>query len=106
VFDRWLRSGDQQAPRPGSLWQATGSPQVGAGIPARDSILAPPQPRDDERATLAAATELLRHGAAVAGKAVKLAGYLRRPLQGVPTATPAGAEQAQPHEPASTSECA
>jgi NAD(P)-dependent dehydrogenase (short-subunit alcohol dehydrogenase family) len=41
--DRWYRSGDEPAGRPGSLWVAPLRPQASGGIPARDSLLAPLQ---------------------------------------------------------------
>jgi hypothetical protein len=43
IVDRWYHSGDEQAPAPGSLWQAPPVPQTSGGIPSRASILAPLQ---------------------------------------------------------------
>jgi NAD(P)-dependent dehydrogenase (short-subunit alcohol dehydrogenase family) len=76
VFDRWLHSGGETAASPGALWQPTGKPQVGAGIPARDSVAA----ASGARARVAAVGALLRHFGVVALKAAGRRRELRRPL--------------------------
>ena len=80
VFDRWLHCGDERAPGPGALWQARERPQIGAGIPARDSVLAAVGDGGPRR-RLGAAVRLLAHLGASARKAVRLWPALRRPLR-------------------------
>lgn len=43
VIDRWYRTGEQEAPQPGSLWRSPDAPRVSGGNPSRDSLLAPLQ---------------------------------------------------------------
>ncbi|MBD0283727.1 MAG: hypothetical protein ICV69_16290, partial [Thermoleophilaceae bacterium] len=104
VFDRWLRSGGEQAPHPGSLWQRTERPQVGAGVPARESISAPAQLGAGMRPTAAVAIPLLAQARAVARKAVELRHALRRPMPERRQANEGAASgrTQRPREPAST----
>jgi hypothetical protein len=79
AIDRWFRSGDEPADRPGSLWVAPRHPQSSGGIPARDSLLAPFQL--GRRLLPAPATPLrfLGHVAIAAWRARGIAGALRQP---------------------------
>jgi NAD(P)-dependent dehydrogenase (short-subunit alcohol dehydrogenase family) len=79
AIDRWFRSGDEPADRPGSLWVAPQHPQSSGGIPARDSLLAPFQL--GRRLLPAPATPLrfLGHVAVAAWRARSIAGALRHP---------------------------
>ena len=43
VIDRWYRSGDEEAMKPGSLWDAPAPTQERGGIPSRESLIAPLQ---------------------------------------------------------------
>jgi hypothetical protein len=104
VFDRLLRSGGEQAPHPGSLWQPTQRPQVGAGVPARESISAPAQLRTGRRPNAAATLGLLAQARAVARRRSKLRPILGRPVPERRQASEgAGAGRTpRPREPAST----
>jgi NAD(P)-dependent dehydrogenase (short-subunit alcohol dehydrogenase family) len=77
-IDRWFRSGDEPADRPGSLWVAPRHPQSSGGIPARDSLFAPFQL--GRRLLPAPATPLrfLGHAAIAVWRARSIAGNLLR----------------------------
>lgn len=100
VFDRWLHSGERRAAHPGALWQATERPQLGAGIPARDSVLTLSGQRGTRR-RLRAAVRLVRHLRTSARKAVELRPALGRPLRERRRSARAG-KAAAPYESAST----
>lgn len=104
VFDRWLRSGGEQAPHPGSLWQPTERPQVGAGVPARESVFAPAQLGAGMHPNAAAAIPLLAQARAAARKAVELRHVLRRPVpeRRQSSEGAASGRTPRPREPAST----
>jgi NAD(P)-dependent dehydrogenase (short-subunit alcohol dehydrogenase family) len=104
VFDRWVRSGGEKAPRPGSLWQPTGRAQVGAGVPGRDSILAQAQAGASARPHRPAFVQLLRQMGTAARKAIALRAVLRRPVpeEPQPSEPSNAARAAEPREPAST----
>jgi NAD(P)-dependent dehydrogenase (short-subunit alcohol dehydrogenase family) len=98
AVDRWFRSGEEPARRPGSLWVAPRHPQSSGGIPARDSLLAPLQL--GRRLLPAPATPLrfLAHVAVGAWRAKDIAGALLRPAteQPPPTAGLADAPRERP----------
>ncbi|HLM08301.1 MAG TPA: SDR family NAD(P)-dependent oxidoreductase [Thermoleophilaceae bacterium] len=100
VFDRWLHSGDQRAVYPGSLWHPTECPQVEAGIPSRESVLAS-SGGDGAPRRVRATVRLARHLGASARKAFELQPALSRPLRERQRSVRAGKARA-PHEPAST----
>jgi NAD(P)-dependent dehydrogenase (short-subunit alcohol dehydrogenase family) len=80
VLDRWFRSGHEQASRPGSLWRATGDAQVGAGIPARESVVAGAQRGAGAGASGASPAKRLPRFRSTAIKAIELLGHLRGPV--------------------------
>jgi NAD(P)-dependent dehydrogenase (short-subunit alcohol dehydrogenase family) len=100
LVDRWYRSGDEAAARPGSLWVAPHRPQAGGGIPARDSLLAPFQL--GRRMLPAPATPLrfAAHLGLAARRLPALARQLVRPVpeRGAPAAGLADAAGARPPE--------
>jgi|GEM_PF-434491 len=84
VIDRWYRSGEEPADRPGSLWTAPRHPRSSGGIPARDSLLAPLQLGSRLRPRAATPLELARHVLLSARRAVELRGRLLRPVPETP----------------------
>jgi NAD(P)-dependent dehydrogenase (short-subunit alcohol dehydrogenase family) len=78
--DRWYRNGSEDAPRPGSLWQAPVLPQASGGIPARDSLLAPLQLGRRLLPSPATPLHLARHLAIAADRAVRMARELTHPV--------------------------
>lgn len=104
VFDRWLRSGEERAPHPGSLWRSTERPQVGAGVPARHSMLASLQLSGAMQTHRAALRKLLLQMASVVRKAFELRHTLRGPVpeQRQPDEAAESTRTARPRERAST----
>ncbi|MCW2993179.1 MAG: family NAD(P)-dependent oxidoreductase, partial [Conexibacter sp.] len=84
VIDRWYRSGDAPADRPGSLWTAPRHPQTSGGIPARDSLLAPLQLGPRLRPRAATPLDLLRHVLISALRAIDLRRHLTGPTPETP----------------------
>jgi NAD(P)-dependent dehydrogenase (short-subunit alcohol dehydrogenase family) len=80
VADRWVRSGGEKAPRPGSLWEPTGRAQVGAGVRGRDSILAAAQVGRRARPDSPVLLRLLRQLGTAAREAATLRDVLQRPV--------------------------
>jgi NAD(P)-dependent dehydrogenase (short-subunit alcohol dehydrogenase family) len=80
VLDRWYRSGDEQAARPGSLWTAPRRPQVSGGIPARDSLVAPWQLGRRLRARGSTPLDLAHHGLLAVRRGIHLRDRLVRPV--------------------------
>lgn len=79
VIDRWYRSSDQDAPRPGSLWQAPATVQLSGGIPSRDSLFAPVQLGRRMLPSPVTPLRLTRNLVAAAVRAAQLAPRLSRP---------------------------
>jgi NAD(P)-dependent dehydrogenase (short-subunit alcohol dehydrogenase family) len=80
VLDRWLRSGEDTAADPGTLWRPTEQPNASAGLPARDSTAALAQPGAGTDASAETRPRLLPRAIAVARKAVRLRGRLAKPV--------------------------
>jgi hypothetical protein len=80
LVDRWYRSGGEASPSPGSLWKAPALPQLGGGIPSRDSLFAPVQLGRRFAPDVRTPFRLVRHLAGAGARAVELAGTLARPL--------------------------
>jgi NAD(P)-dependent dehydrogenase (short-subunit alcohol dehydrogenase family) len=104
VADRWIRSGGEKAPGPGSLWEPTGRAQVGASVRGRDSILAPAQVGRGARPDSPVLVRLLRQIGTTARKGITLRHILRRPVpeQHRPGAPADEGRAAAPRESAST----
>ena len=79
-IDRWYRSGTEDAPLPGSLWEAPVLGQASGGIPARDSLLAPLQLGRRLLPSPATPLRLARHLATAAGRGARLARELAHPV--------------------------
>jgi NAD(P)-dependent dehydrogenase (short-subunit alcohol dehydrogenase family) len=80
LVDRWYRSGDVEAPAPGSAWQSPIEPQLSGGIPSRGSLVAPLQLGFRVRPDLAAPWKLARHTVVAARTGATLASRLLRPV--------------------------
>jgi NAD(P)-dependent dehydrogenase (short-subunit alcohol dehydrogenase family) len=80
AMDRWMRSGHERAAGPGALWRATPSPQLGAGLRPRDSLLARLQLRPRIRPAGGLPPQRLPRLAAVAAEAIRLRRRLRAPV--------------------------
>lgn len=78
LIDRWYRSGDEQAPVPGSLWQPSGVAQISGGVPSRGSILAAIQLGSRMVPSPQTPLRLLRNTGLAAVRAVQLWPTLRR----------------------------
>ena len=78
VVDRWYRSGGDPAPRPGSLWRSPEISQVSAGIPSRESLLAPLQLGRRLMPAPATPARLARNVVSAGRLALSLAGGLAR----------------------------
>jgi NAD(P)-dependent dehydrogenase (short-subunit alcohol dehydrogenase family) len=79
-IDRWYRSGEEPARRPGSLWAAPVRPQSSGGIPARDSLLAPLQLGRALLPAPATPLRIARHLATAASRGATLTRRLARPV--------------------------
>jgi len=77
---RWYRSGDEDAPTPGTLWDVRGIPgEVSGGIPSRDSLLAPLQLGPRMLPSPATPLRLARNLAAAGVRAAQLSTQLLSP---------------------------
>jgi hypothetical protein len=94
VIDRWYRSGDEPAGRPGSLWTTPRHPQTSGGIPARDSLLAPFQLG---RRLCFRATTPLDIGRHVLMSALRAIDLRRRLVRPIPETPPPEHNLAVPH---------
>jgi hypothetical protein len=88
VVDRWLRSGGEPAPTPGSLWQSSGAPRVSGGVPARDSLLAAAQTRTRVDASGETPPKLLPRAVALLTTAFRLRRRLSRVVPERPRPAP------------------
>lgn len=81
MIDRWYHSGDEEAPAPGSLWQAVTVPQTSGGIPSRASILAPLQLGRRMMPEMRTPWRLVRNFGFAGVRAAQLTPNLMRPVQ-------------------------
>jgi NAD(P)-dependent dehydrogenase (short-subunit alcohol dehydrogenase family) len=79
-IDRWYRNGAEDAPLPGSLWEAPILPQASGGIPARDSLLAPLQLGRRLLPSPATPLRIARHLATAADRGLRMARELAHPV--------------------------
>jgi len=79
-IDRWYRSGVEDAPVPGSLWEAPILPQASGGIPARDSLVAPLQLGRRLLPSPATPLRVARHLATAADRGLRMVRDLTHPV--------------------------
>jgi hypothetical protein len=96
-LDRWYRSGDEPAVKPGALWQAPAAAQLSGGVPSRDSLLAPLQLGRRLLPSPSTPLRLARHLATAGRRAASIAGDLTRPVpEADPPAEPLGSLSGPP----------